>query len=347
MKKTALLLLILLLISVSIAFAYILKKGTNYASNIKKTSINARTAKPQISAWAAWWKEEDAYKALENNPGKISTLSPVWFMVNADFKLEEVGLTNKGENVEKLKSWKIKVAPSIGSSLSSEKLGGLFKNIKRQEVLISEIASVAAELEVDGIDIDLENIRQQDRDKFTRFLSNLKKELSKNNIKMSVAVLAQTGVITWEQVLGQDLEAIGKIADEVRIMAYDEHAPGTDQGPISSFSYLKKVAAYNLLKIPKEKIVIGIPTYGYIWTKDNTTGFQYDEFQEFLAGKEYTKKRDKKSGELVFESDEFSGWLSDAIAMREKINLLRTYGFSRFVIWHLGGVDPNFFLIDW
>ncbi|MCL5432694.1 MAG: glycosyl hydrolase family 18 protein, partial [Patescibacteria group bacterium] len=153
--------------------------------------------------------------------------------------------------------------------------------------------------------------------------------------------------VFWYGAEGQDLKTIGKIADEIRIMAYDEHSSGSNSGAISSFDWIKDIASHNLTLIEKDKIVIGIPTYGYVWTKDDSQGLQFYEFNKYLQKKQYEEKRDSGSGERIIKGQDFVAWLSDSQAMAAKINLLRSLGFNRFIFWHLGGMDEKLFDESW
>jgi len=303
---------------------------------------------PEISGWAAWWDEEKAYDLIQNNPGKIYCVSPVWFMVGSDLKLTDIGSSDKAEIVKELKSENVLTFPSLGSNLSGQDLSPLFNDQDKSRELIESLTNRLIGLGVDGVDVDLEGIEMSDKDKFSLFLQQLSSQMKKNNLSMSVTIHAQTGTIEWEGVLGQDIKRIGEIADEVRIMTYDKHSAGSGPGAISPIKWMQEVALFNSAFIDKNKIVLGIPSYGYVWTKDgDAKGLQFDEFNDYLKGLNYEDSRDASSKELVVRTDDFTGWLSDSFAMQSKIENLRAAGYNRFIIWHLGGMDEKFFEKDW
>lgn len=299
---------------------------------------------PEISGWIAWWAEQSGYDLAAKFPGRVKEVSPVWFMVDDNLNLSNVGKINRDQVIQELKATNVKILPSVGSELTGEKLSPLFRNQKKRDILVEALAGRIEKLGVDGVDVDLEGIIEDDRDAFTLFLSTLSSRLKKSGLVMSVSVHAQTGNTAWDGILGQDLARIGKIADEVRVMAYDEHSADSQAGPIASYDWLGNVVAYNLKLISSEKIVVGIPSYGYVWPKSgNPKGLQFDEFNNYLVGKNYSSVRNKNSGEMVYESKDFSAWLSDSDAMVAKIEKLRSLGINKFVIWHLGGLDERFF----
>lgn len=311
--------------------------------------VTPKTPKPtpQIAAWVAWWKEKEAYEMLEKYPHAVTSLSPVWFMLDASGNLTDVGTFDRQKFVDQAIKNNYRLYPTVGSELSGDKLSPLFNNASFTDKAINSIIVSIESLGSPGIDIDLEGIPKKDKEAFTAFLTKLSTKLKQKNLYLSVAIHAQTGHVAWSGTEGQDIQKIGHIADEVRIMLYDEHSADSQPGVISSYSWIKEVAHYNETNIPKNKIVLGIPTYGYIWTKTDTKGYQFDEFNTFLQEKIYNDARDTNSGERAVVSDSFSGWLSDGQAMVLKIRLLQSLGFNKFILWHLGGADNTFFETNW
>jgi len=117
----------------------------------------------------------------------------------------------------------------------------------------------------DGIQIDFEAVHSNDGTAFLNFLIDLKKSLPKEKI-LSVAVLAR-----WEShkknnpLDAYDYKLIGKIADRVIVMAYDEHWRTGPPGPIASIPWCRKIFTHALKTIPNQKIIMGIPLYGRAW----------------------------------------------------------------------------------
>ena len=117
----------------------------------------------------------------------------------------------------------------------------------------------------EGVQIDFEGINQRDGTNFLNFLCDLKQSLPKDKI-LSVAVMAR-----WKNhkklypMDAYDYSIIGRIADRVIIMAYDEHYRTGSPGPIASLSWCQKIYEHALDTIPKNKIIMGIPFYGRAW----------------------------------------------------------------------------------
>lgn len=310
-------------------------------------AVNPATP-PEISGWIAWWEEDKAYQLPKKYPGEIKSVSPVWFMVDKNLKLSDVGKVDRKSAIYDLKQAGVLILPSLGSELSGEKISPLFNDDGAANKFIEDLTASLVELGVDGLDVDLEGILASDREKFVVFITKLSEALAAKNLTLALTIHAQSENNDWEGVLGQDVEKLAKLADEVRIMTYDKHSASTLPGAIAPITWISEVALYNSKLIPTEKIVFGIPSYGYVWTTDgNANGLQYDEFQNYIKKADYTSLEDPDSYEQIVKSENFTGWLSDHEAMIQKIKSLRALGFNRFVIWHLGGMDEAFFENDW
>src|SRR3989344_389827 len=350
----ALLVIFLVLLTVLI---FLIRKGKvpNYQfKNEVSSSITEKPeiiykSPPEISGWIAWWKEKEAYDLVVKVGVKsIRSISPVWYMVSTNLELLEVGQNDKKEVVNKYKDKGIIVLPTLGSELSGKKLTPFFTDNKKTKTLSEKLTTDIIELGADGLDIDLEGIELENKELYESFLVGLSGALKSNNLYLSVTIHAQTSTPDWEGVLGQDIKNISEIADEVRIMTYDYHSGDSDAGHIAPLSWLSEVAKHNLSIVTnKNKLVFGIPSYGYVWGNAETKGLQYDEFERFIDNVNYTSERDADSGELIIKSLGFTGYLSDSESMIRKIDLLRSLGINKFVIWHLGGMDEKFFETQW
>src|SRR5581483_195793 len=124
----------------------------------------------------------------------------------------------------------------------------------------------------DGIDIDYEAVPAASRDDFTAFLTTLAEKLHAAGKLLSVTVHAKTSDRpTWAGPGAEDWPAIGRVADTVKIMCYDYSWKGSPPGPIAPLDWIDAVATYAQSAIPNDKIMIGLPWYGYNWSASSAT----------------------------------------------------------------------------
>ncbi len=303
---------------------------------------------PELSGWIAWWNESNAYKTLESRKQFFHTVSPYWFDVNKSFTLQNVSSTTDRETlIKKFAKENIEIIPLVNTGLSLHTLSPVFQK-KQSGPLIQQILLELTAYNAKAVDIDFEEVAAEDKQQYVSFLTDLKQQLTSHNIKLVVSVLAQTGdsATDGEGTAGVDLEQIGKLADQVNVLAYDLHGDGTEAGPITTLPWLKAVIMYTKSLIPKEKIVIGLPMYGYVWQLQNTSpgAYPYDEFMLHMAAdKKFTFVRDADSAELHYVASGQDAWVSDYESVAAYITASQELGLNRFSIWHIGGMDERLF----
>jgi spore germination protein YaaH len=118
-----------------------------------------------------------------------------------------------------------------------------------------------------GIDIDYENLRAGDRGAFTGFIAALAAALHAHGKTVSVAVFPKTSDAGYGPAnLAQNYAALGRAADQVRVMAYNYHWATSAPGPVAPLGWVRAVLRYARSQIPAGKIILGVPLYGYDWS---------------------------------------------------------------------------------
>jgi spore germination protein YaaH len=112
---------------------------------------------------------------------------------------------------------------------------------------------------------------------FTQFVKTVKQQLATNHAGTLTVEISPTDVIRHELINVQDM---GNLADTVVLMAYDYHSTAsTVTGPVApqngagtSLEYDVATAVEKAKQgIPSQKLILGLPLYGYEWeTLTNT-----------------------------------------------------------------------------
>jgi spore germination protein len=137
----------------------------------------------------------------------------------------------------------------------------------RMKQHVAAIVGLVRQHHYAGIDIDYENLRAGDRRPFTAFITALGTALHADGKVLSVALFAKTTNAGVDQRnLAQDYAAIGRVADQVRLMAYDYHWAASAPGPVAPLPWVRAVLKYAKSQIPARKVILGIPLYGYDWS---------------------------------------------------------------------------------
>jgi spore germination protein YaaH len=307
-------------------------------------------APPEICAWIPWWEKTRPQASLIAAGEKLKVISPAWYRLDDQGKFIEID--NPRQDREKLeilslaKEAKIKILPTLGNDLDGNKASYFLNQVNWSEET-DKLVFWAKDSGYQGWDIDWENIPLTDRDLFSQFIGELASAFKKHHLELSVAVHAQTGSpLDWPGALSHDYTRLGQAADQVRIMAYDFHFAGSDPGPVTPKKKLEEVIKFSLSTIPAEKIVIGLPSYGYDWSEKGGEPLQHAEIIERLQQNngswQHVEKELALKGEYQKDNQKHELWFENSQTMTDKIKLGQEFGINRFCFWSLGGEDSAF-----
>jgi spore germination protein len=227
-------------------------------------------------AWIPAFDFNNGFKSLQQYQ-KFTKVSPVFYGVNSDGSLinrkppeasvtEIINYTNLND---------IKLVPTIGS-YDYNVMRNLLQSPVHTNKHIQNILSEIDKYNYHGIDLDYEKIRSSEKEQYLKFLKDLGNELKLREKYFSITVMAKTRDTGIDTLDVQDYKVIGEIADEVRIMTYDYTLQtSTTPGPIGPLTWIEEVMEYALTNIPKEKIVMGIHLYSYLWKEEKASALTH------------------------------------------------------------------------
>lgn len=136
-----------------------------------------------------------------------------------------------------------------------------------RENLLNNLLETVQRKNFQGVDIDFEYIRPEDRVPFADFVADVRNLLSPYGYHVSVALAPKTSDtqagLLYE---GKDYGLLGEAADSVLLMTYEW---GYTYGPpmaVAPVNKVRQVVEYAVTRIDPSKIDLGIPNYGYDWT---------------------------------------------------------------------------------
>jgi spore germination protein len=198
-----------------------------------------------------------------------------------------------------------------------------------------------------GIDIDYEDLHAADRQAFTSFVTRLAAALHAHGKVLSVAVFAKTtNAGTDPRNLAQDYAAIGRVADQVRLMGYDYHWATSPPGPVAPVSWIRAVLHYAKTQIPASKIILGVPLYGYDWSGGHGTGISWQQALQLARQYHVAPHYDTVSQAPWFSYTDASGtrhtvWYENAASSRAKFDIAHGAGIGGVYLWMYGYEDTG------
>ncbi len=339
--------------------------GTIWAVN---TSAAPATAKRfQVSGWLPTnWDLENSIASFEANAHRLTTVSPVWYWARADGTVVARLADGKagvwvGGIEGRVKSicrrHGVKLIPLVsnsspGKGFDADLVAALVKTEATRAAHIHALVTLVLAHDYDGIELDYELFRNAEREGFSALMRDLGAALRAKGRLLAGAFHPKTAEPggDWGPG-GQDWKAIGAAVDQFRIMTYDHHWASGPAGPLAPLPWYQDVLTFALTVVPRDKIQMGIPTYGYNWT-GSRTGKSSDvdprTAPHLARVKGGTITRDTVSNEPTFTYPEPDGehvvWYEDALCLPPKVKAVLAAGAGGIAIWRLGTEEPGFWV---
>lgn len=290
--------------------------------------------------------------SLEKNVNKLDEVSFFWYTFDKYGKILPAGKIDmsikKKAQQNKAKAYAL-VHNMRGGTFDANLVHSVLANSKTRATFVNNLVNLTVRDGWDGIAVDIEKTPPGDRNNYNAFINELHKALKAKDKVLNVSIPAKYHDYPADLWSGAyDYEAIGKGADQVVLMTYDEHGLGTTQGPIASHDWVDRVITYAVSKIPKEKIVMGLPVYSFDWGSNKPNLPAYLSYQQSVD-------RAKQHGVKVFFDDaeqvphyhytangvRHEVYLENAQSLGKKLEYAKKHQLHGVAIWRLGMEDPG------
>ncbi len=233
----------------------------------------------------------------------------------------------------------------------------LLTDAAAQERLMAEILEILSRKGYAGLDVDFEYLPGTLADAYADFLSRLRQRLNALGYFLWAALAPKTrpdqpGTL-YE---GHDYARVGAAADAVLLMTYEW---GYTYGPPMAVAPLPNVRAvldYAVTEIPPEKILLGVPNYGYDWPLPYRQG---ETRAESLSNQEAIRRAIRHRAEIRFDETAQAPWyryraedgtlhevwFEDARSQAAKLRLVAEYGFLGAGYWNIMRPFPQTWLV--
>ena len=278
----------------------------------------------------------------------INVVSPAFFYIDSKGNFNE----NIGESGEKYIDWAhnngYKVWPMVSNAGNGmiNVTSKIMNSYEERKKLIEEIVSVVIKYDLDGINMDFENMKQEDKDLYSRFIIELTPRLKEIGKVTSVDVTAPDGSETWSMCF--DRHVIGDVADYIVFMAYDQYGASSNKaGTTAGYNWVE-LSLNKFLKteeIEPEKIILAIPLYTRLWTENsdgkiikNSTVSMKNINTVIPDGVEKQWLDDVKQYYVEYEENGNTKkmWIEDIKSLTEKVSLIQKYDLAGVGSWQKG-----------
>lgn len=241
---------------------------------------------------------------------------------------------------------------------SSELASSIINSSELTNKLFNNILQVLKRKGYYGVDFDFEYLYPKDREAYNAFLEKAVEFFHKEGFKVSTAIAPklsddQKGVL-YE---AHDYSSHGRTVDRVIIMTYEWGYIHSEAMPVAPINMVERVISYAVTRIPSDKILMGVPNYGYVFdvpkiknvsatlitnneaidiARKNNASISFDEVSMTPYFQYY---EDGKLKEVHFD---------DARSIEEKVNLAIDYNLAGLSYWTvMSYFKPNWLVVNY
>jgi spore germination protein YaaH len=244
-------------------------------------------------------------------------------------------------------------SPSTSGSPGSSVAGGTSDPPATWQSTVSQLVDLAVELDVDGINVDVERLAEADRDGYGAFLRALRHALLEAKPRARVTVASEAG----ERGVGNAATAAAAGVDRIFLMGYDYHWSGSKPGASSPIDRLDgiydlrwSIERYVEAGVPRDRILLGLPLYGMTWRTSgpdrqspvvgNGKSWILDGNLDVLLDPDFEPQRDPVEHAEFFVRQDGDTWLQtyydSPATLRLKLALARDQGLAGGGFWAVG-----------
>ncbi|MBR7033019.1 MAG: LysM peptidoglycan-binding domain-containing protein [Clostridia bacterium] len=243
---------------------------------------------------------------------------------------------------------------------SNELVSRILNDTELGDRVIENIIEILESHSYGGIDVDFEYIGAEGKDAYVEFLKRLSEALDGRFllfVSLAPKSRADQMGILYE---GHDYRAIGEIADKTLVMTYEWGYTFGPPNAVSPIPEVKRVLDYAVSEIPRDKILSGIPNYGYDWPLPYVKG---ETKAQTLTNTEAVEQAYEKQAEIRYDevksapnynyydrptsfddAVEHIVWFENARSCDALLRLINEYDIAGSGVWNIMNYFPALWL---
>lgn len=296
---------------------------------------------------------QDYVSMVNQTASSVNTVSPSYFDINANGTLK-LTYSLDPTFISAMHLQGIRVVPFLSNHWDRNIGRAMLAN---KELAAQQIADAIARYNLDGVNVDIENVTEVDRANYTEFVRLLREKIPAWK-EVSVAVAANPNGWTTGWHGSYDYNSLAKYADYLMIMSYDESYPGGAAGPVASNPWVERSVQYAFNQnVAADKIVLGIAQYGRYWIQGQTYGglgisnwqveqlikqyngtVIFDEVSKTPKAIVTIREGDPKPivGGTTLTAGTYTIWYENEESIRQKLLLISKYNLRGVGNWSIG-----------
>ena len=254
-----------------------------------------------LLGWIPYWRSATGTQDVLPHLSQLTSIMPFGYTMKDDGTLADsahLGDEPWTSFIKEAKKDKVRVIPTVMWG-NGDAIDAILSDSTARVALEDQIANTVKQNHFDGIDIDFEAKKHDTIDNFSIFLKGLYARMGSKWVYCTVEArmpledrFSPGAIIPPDaQDYANNYVQMNKYCDRVEIMAYDQgvvdvrldKARSAPYAPVADPAWVEGLVTLASQSIDKNKIIIGVPTYGYEYavTPIPGSGYEYDVLWPF------------------------------------------------------------------
>ena len=277
----------------------------------------------------------------------VNVISPTWFYLTDDSG--NIANLSSLDYVNQCHEKGIEVWGLVSNIEQKVDTTSILTRTSTREKLVNNLVAAAIEKDLDGLNVDMESLDPKAGEGYLQFIRELALKCHKNDLVLSVDNYVPTDYTAFYNRKEQ-----AQFADYIIIMAYDEHYAGSDEGSVSSISFVTNGIKDTLKEVPAKQTIVALPFYTRLWevtSKTNEEGVEIskdvksqaygmDSAQGIVNKSGVQTKWDDKSGQYYLEYQNsgktYKMWQEEEKSLALKLEQVKKNKLAGAAFWKLG-----------
>ncbi|MEO6670141.1 MAG: glycosyltransferase [Ferruginibacter sp.] len=296
-----------------------------------------------------------ALSDLQKNADKLNTIYPEWFFI--DTNTYQLQTRIDAASLIIMKQNKLSVQPIL-NNFHTDRLDAkkgffdrhlahvILSDVNKRKVIIQQIVDTLKYYQLQGLNVDFEDLAEATNDPLTQFQKELYGSLHNNGLLVSMDVQAMND--------DYDCKQLSNYCDHLVVMAYDQYSDATGAGPVSGQKWIEEQLSSMDDKIEPGKIILGIAGYARDWTTDTAWKVRDLTYANVIDDAKLANAAidfDNDSYNLHYsyveaptdstETLKHNIWFTDAATTFNTLRFSDDYATAGTALWRLGSEDQR------
>lgn len=271
---------------------------------------------------------------------EVNTLVPRWFFLNSSMQITD---HTDATLLTWASSTNREVWPLLGNRSDAAMTHQMLSSSANRTSVVTQVTAYVKKYQLDGINVDFENVLPEDRAGMTAFVTSLAASLHTIGAVVSVDVSPDLGT-DWTEAF--DYAKLGAVSDYMVLMGYEEHWNGDPiAGSVASLPWVENALDTMLTDVVRAKVILALPLYTRDWSSASPATGSWDitlaeqGIRAHAAGSVRHWNASLEQYVIGYSSNGLARyiWAEESRSLTAKVRMSTDRKIAGLAYWYMGG----------